>query len=76
MNTFFSNLSDNTIVIIKTLTYRIFGGGTTFLFTWFLTGKMKEAGAYTLAIMAIHMVEFWSHEKVWRWAERKYRNKI
>lgn len=63
--------NDNFLITAKMLTYRVLGSTTTFLFIWGVTGKATESGAATLAIGIVRMVEYWLHEKLWRWLEHK-----
>jgi len=65
----------NVLATVKTITYKIVSGSTTFLIVYLWTGKAKESGGATLIMMGIHMIQFWVHERVWLvWENRK--NKI
>jgi uncharacterized membrane protein len=59
------------ISFIKSVTYKIISGTTTFFIVYALTGKAKESGHATLIMMFVHFCQYWLHEYLWVLWERK-----
>jgi len=61
----------NALATIKTVTYKIVSGTTTFIIVYVWTGDAKGSGGATLVMMGIHMLQYWIHERVWLAWENK-----
>jgi len=61
----------NVLATVKTLTYKVISGSTTFVIVYLFTGDVKTSGQSTAAMMIIHMGQFWVHERLWLTWERR-----
>jgi uncharacterized membrane protein len=63
----------NVLATVKTITYKIVSGSTTFALMYIWTGgNVKQSGGATMVLMVIHMAQFWVHERVWLiWENRR-----
>ena len=61
----------NVLATIKTVTYKIVSGTTTFIIVYVWTGDAKGSGGATLVMIGIHMLQYWIHERVWLAWENK-----
>lgn len=61
----------NVLATVKTFTYKILSGSTTFLLVYMWTGNVKSSGQATAVMMIIHMIQFWIHERLWLIWENK-----
>jgi len=62
----------NVLATVKTITYKIISGSTTFIIVYAFTGNVRTSGESTLVMMSIHMVQYWIHERLWLiWENRK-----
>ena len=61
----------NVLATVKTVTYKIVSGTTTFIIVYVRTGDAKGSGGATLVMMGIHMLQYWIHERVWLSWENK-----
>ena len=57
--------------LIKSITYKIISGTTTFFIVYALTGKAKESGQATALMMIVHFFQYWLHEFFWVYWEKK-----
>ena len=64
----------NVLATVKTITYKIISGSTTFVIVYLFTGNVKTSGESTLVMMGIHMVQFWIHERLWLIWENNRKN--
>lgn len=55
----------NVLATVKMITYKIISGSTTFALFYLFTGNVKTSGESTLVLMAIHMLQYWVHERLW-----------
>lgn len=55
----------NVLSTVKTITYKIVSGTTTYAIVYLWTGDSKGSGHATIALMAIHMFQYWIHERIW-----------
>jgi uncharacterized membrane protein len=55
----------NVLATVKTITYKIISGSTTFAIVYLFTGNIKKSGESTLVLMGIHMLQYWIHERLW-----------
>ena len=65
--------------LVKTITWRLTGSGSTFLIAWLITGNLSVASA----ILGIHFFTntalYFVHERVWnhiRWGKRTHTNEF
>lgn len=61
----------NVLATIKTITYKIVSGTTTFAIVYLWTGDAKGSGGATLVMMGVHMIQYWVHERLWLIWENK-----
>ena|GEM_PF-5872071 len=67
----------NVLATIKTLTYKVISGSTTFVIVYLFTGDVKTSGQSTVAMMIIHMGQYWVHERLWlTWENRKLKSSL
>lgn len=66
----------NVLATVKMLTYKVISGSTTFVIVYLFTGDVKTSGQSTVAMMIIHMGQFWVHERLWLSWETRRRNVI
>jgi uncharacterized membrane protein len=59
------------ISFVKSVTYKIISGTTTFFIVLALTGKVKESGQATVLMMVVHFFQYWIHEWLWVYWEKK-----
>ena len=52
-------------IILKTLTWRIIGSGSTFLISYVITGQAFLATSIAVAQMIINTILYYIHELVW-----------
>lgn len=64
-------IKPNVLATVKTVTYKIVSGTTTFIIVYAWTGDAKGSGGATLVMMGIHMLQYWIHERVWLAWENK-----
>ena len=69
IGSFFKNVG--ILSLIKSITYKIISGTTTFFIVYALTGNAKESGHATILMMIVHFFQFWIHEFVWMYWEKK-----
>lgn len=62
-----SQLSKDSVrrTIIKTLSWRVIGSGTTFFITWYVTGDTDTASAVFISHTVINIVLYYFHERIW-----------
>jgi len=65
----------NVLATAKTVTYRLFSTGTTFVtMMWFTGGNVKESGGITLIFGLYKPIQFWIHERVWLiWENKRFK---
>ena len=66
---------ENSIIAIKTVTYKLTGSLITFLMAWGATGSVAAGGAFAILRGLIGFIWYAVHEKIWfiiiRMIERK-----
>ena len=63
---------ENSIIVIKTVTYRCISSLLTFIAAWGVTGSAKAGGMVMLVRGALGIAWYMSHEKIWYWLKRKF----
>ena len=71
----------NVLAIVKTFTYKIISGTTTFAIVYLwegpLSGDLKGAASAVTVMMVIHMFQYWIHERLWlAWENYRTKQKI
>ena len=66
----------NVLATVKTLTYKVISGSTTFVIVYLFTGSVKTSGQSTMVMMIIHMGQFWIHERLWLIWQNKRKNLV
>lgn len=51
--------------IIKTVTWRLTGSGTTFLISWLISGSWTVAGSIAMVQIMANTVLYYAHERAW-----------
>jgi uncharacterized membrane protein len=64
-------LSENAIIVMKTITYRISGSALTFLVTFWVTSSVGASTMVTVARGLLGMLLYAGHDKVWEIVKRK-----
>jgi uncharacterized membrane protein len=64
-------IKPNVLATVKTVTYKIVSGTTTFIIVYVWTGDAKGSGGATLVMMGVHMLQYWIHERAWLAWENK-----
>lgn len=63
--------SENSIIVMKTITYRISGSALTFLVTFWVTSSVGASTMVTVARGLLGMILYAGHDKVWEIIKRK-----
>ena len=64
-------MSENSIIVMKTITYRISGSALTFLVTFWVTESIGASSMVTIARGLLGMLLYAGHDKVWEIIKRK-----
>lgn len=71
MNIFNLIKNENTIILIKTISYKIVSSTMTFTVAWVATGSITTGGIIAIARGLLGMVWYATHEKIWFFIEKK-----
>lgn len=63
---------ENSIIVIKTITYRCMSSFLTFLAATMVTGSPSKGGMVMIIRGAMGIVWYMSHEKIWYWLKKKF----
>jgi uncharacterized membrane protein len=63
---------ENSIIVIKTITYRCMSSFLTFLAATMVTGSPSKGGMVMVIRGAMGIVWYMSHEKIWYWLKKKF----
>jgi len=51
--------------LVKTVTWRILGSGSTFMISWLITGNAILAGTISVLHLVANSILYFFHERVW-----------
>jgi len=65
-------LSENSIIVMKTITYRISGSALTFLVAFWVTQSVGASSMVTIIRGLFGMLLYAGHDKIWEIIKRKF----